>query len=78
MEAPQRAVMPTGCEVNPCTHCGPADEQRTGFICTPCFDIAWDIVVANRRRFQKLLDAGVSRRMANEIMIARIDGTRSS
>lgn len=56
-----------------CVQCAPPEERWPGYICDPCFEIACDIAEANRRRFQKLLSAGVSRRMANEIMIRRID-----
>lgn len=57
-----------------CNMCAPADDKLPGILCDPCFEIACDIAESNRRKFQKLLSAGVSRRMANEIMIRRIDG----
>lgn len=62
------------CQKAHCNMCAPVGDKQPGILCDPCFEIACDIAEANRRRFQKLLSAGVSRKMANEIMIARIDG----
>lgn len=48
-----------------------------GGLCDECLDIACDIAEANRRKFQKLIAAGVGRAMANRIMIERGEGRPS-
>lgn len=46
-------------------------------ICDTCFEIVCDTVEANRRRFQKLRAANVSRAMANRIMVERASNAPS-
>lgn len=48
--------------------------RQDGRICDPCFEIACEIIESNRRQFAKLIATGVSHKMANAIMIERIEG----
>lgn len=43
------------------------------FSCQPCFDNAFAELEENRRQFNELIAAGVSREEANKIMCARIN-----
>ena len=58
---------------NPCVDCGEPEPQDERFICKGCNEISLDMLEANRARFAKLRAAGVSRAMANAIIIARLD-----
>ncbi len=57
-----------------CIHC----DRPGSYVCDLCLDIACEIVEANRRRFNRLISAGVDREMANRIMIDRNRGGPSS
>jgi len=56
-----------------CIKCGLLEYRTPGVLCDSCFEIACDQFAADQIKFRKLISAGVSRRMANEIMIARIE-----
>lgn len=72
----------------PCSDCGEVTEQQVTFhcalkgepetyadhwLCVECYDRDYARALELRRQFQFLLDNGVSRERANEIMIKRID-----
>ena len=44
-----------------------------GFLCSRCFEHALDEAAANRARFQVMLASGISRKNANDILIAEIN-----
>ena len=60
--------------MNHCNMCAPVESRRPGVLCDSCFETAIDMAAANRRRFAQLRAAGVSSKLANEILIGRIDG----
>jgi hypothetical protein len=71
----------------PCLKCGAPTDQRIEFgglmevavfMCEQCKDDDMIEFEERRRQFQELIDAGVSRRVANMIMIGRIDQAAKS
>ena len=72
----------------PCKDCGAPAEERSAaqdgevfasaFQCDRCWQRDLSGFRAAQAEFQELIDAGVDRKAANEIMIDRIEGRRAS
>lgn len=59
-----------------CHHCRQPYRVDDG-VCDSCLDIFIEINERNRHLFHKLISAGVSRKLANRIMIERGEGRPS-
>lgn len=71
-----------------CQRCGGADGSTItivhcntaiarGALCEPCLAIANEDTAKLREEFDALLEVGVSRERANQLMIAKLDGKRA-
>jgi hypothetical protein len=49
-----------------------------GVVCDPCWATTTAEAAELQRQFEALLDLGVNRDLANEVMIARIDARRAA